>query len=48
MFGKVKPKSVTKLIFMKLKDILLIYNAIIRGILNYYFHVENNNLVIFF
>lgn len=43
IIGKVKPKSVTKWIFMKPQDILLRYNAIIRGILNYYYPVENRN-----
>ena len=43
IIGRVKPKSVTKWIFMKPQDILLRYNAIIRGILNYYYPVENRN-----
>jgi group II intron reverse transcriptase/maturase len=43
VIGKVTPKSVTKWIFMKPQDILLRYNAIIRGILNYYYPVENRN-----
>lgn len=43
IIGKVVPKSVTKWIFMKPQDIILRYNAIIRGILNYYYPVENRN-----
>lgn len=43
IIGKVKPKSVTKWIFMKPQEILLRYNAIMRGIFNYYYPVENRN-----
>lgn len=38
-----KPKAMTKWIFMKPEDIVLSYNAVIRGILGYYNSVENRN-----
>lgn len=38
-----KPKAVTKWIFMKPEDIILRFNAVIRGILGYYSAVENRN-----
>lgn len=43
--NKDKPKAVTKWIFLEAQDIILKYNAIMRGILNYYAGVENKNLL---
>jgi group II intron reverse transcriptase/maturase len=41
--GKPFPCAVTKWIYMRPEDIILRYNAIIRGILEYYQSVENKN-----
>jgi group II intron reverse transcriptase/maturase len=43
--NKNKPKAVTKWIFLDAQDIILRYNAVMRGILNYYAGVENKNLL---
>ena len=40
-----KPKAVTKWIYMKPEDIILRYNAVIRGYLNYYSFVNNRNML---
>jgi len=40
---KPKPRAVTKWIFMKPEDIILRFNSVIRGILGYYYAVENRN-----
>lgn len=39
----VKPHAITKWIFLSPEEIVLRYNAVIRGILNYYSAVENRN-----
>ena len=41
--SKPKPKAVTKWIYLKPEEIIMKYNAIIRGILNYYASVDNRN-----
>lgn len=38
-----QPKAVTKWIFMKPEEIIMRFNAVIRGILGYYSSVENRN-----
>lgn len=40
-----KPKAVTKWIHMKPEDIILRYNSVIRGYLNYYSFVNNRNML---
>nr|AZP40177.1 hypothetical protein [Ulva compressa] len=40
-----KPKAVTKWIYMKPEEIILRYNAVIRGYLNYYSFVNNRNML---
>jgi group II intron reverse transcriptase/maturase len=42
---KNKPKAITKWIFLDPQEIILRYNAVMRGILNYYSGVENKNLL---
>lgn len=42
-WNKCKPKAVTKWIYLKPEEILVRYNAVIRGLLNYYKPVENRN-----
>jgi hypothetical protein len=39
----VRPIGMTKFIFLPSEDIILRYNAVISGILNYYSSVENRN-----
>lgn len=40
-----KPKAVTKWIYMKPEEIILRYNGVIRGYLNYYSFVNNRNML---
>ena len=40
-----KPKAITKWIYMKPEEIILRYNAVIRGYLNYYSFVNNRNML---
>lgn len=40
-----KPKAVTKWIYMKPEEIILRYNAVIRGYLNYYSFANNRNML---
>jgi len=40
---QVKPRGMTKFYFLPSEDIILRYNAVISGILNYYSSVENRN-----
>nr|YP_010003156.1 hypothetical protein JXY92_mgp08 [Ulva torta]AZP40264.1 hypothetical protein [Ulva torta] len=40
-----KPKAVTKWIYMKPEEIILRYNSVIRGYLNYYSFVNNRNML---
>lgn len=46
--GKIKPCSITKWIFMNPYDIILRYNALLRGTLRYYTMVENRNQFSYF
>ena len=39
-----KPKALTKWVYLEPADIIARYNAVIRGLLNYYKFVENRNL----
>lgn len=43
-----KPKAITKWIYLKPEEIIMKYNAVIRGVHNYYYHVENKNMLSFF
>lgn len=38
-----RPKAVTKWVYLKPEEIIIRYNAVIRGINNYYYHVDNRN-----
>jgi group II intron reverse transcriptase/maturase len=40
-----QPKAVTKWIYMKPEEIIIRYNAVIRGYLNYYSFVNNRNML---
>lgn len=40
-----KPKAITKWIYLRPEGIISRYNAVLRGILNYYSFVENRNLL---
>lgn len=40
-----KPKAMTKWIYMKPEEIILRYNAVIRGYLNYYSFANNRNML---
>lgn len=40
-----KPKAITKWIYLRPENIISRYNAVLRGILNYYSFVENRNLL---
>lgn len=40
-----KPKAMTKWIYMKPEEIILRYNSVIRGYLNYYSFVNNRNML---
>jgi group II intron reverse transcriptase/maturase len=40
-----QPKAVTKWIYMKPEDIIMRYNALIRGYLNYYSFANNRNML---
>lgn len=42
-WNKSQPKAVTKWIYLKPEEIIARYNAVIRGLLNYYKPVENRN-----
>ena len=41
--GKWVPRSISSLIPLEIKNIILRYNLIIRGILNYYSFVDNRS-----
>lgn len=41
--GKWVPRSISSLIPLEIKNIILRYNSIIRGILNYYSFVDNKS-----
>ena len=41
--GKWVPRSISSLIPLEIKNIILRYNSIIRGILNYYSFVDNRS-----
>jgi hypothetical protein len=47
-WDKTKPRAVTKWIYLTPWEIISKYNAIVRGILNYYQMVENKNLLTHF
>lgn len=43
-----KPKAVTKWIYLRPEEIIIRYNAVIRGVHNYYYHVDNRNMLSYF
>ncbi|KAI1818943.1 type II intron maturase-domain-containing protein [Xylaria intraflava] len=40
-FKKGKPKAITKFLVLPIKDLIIRYNAVLNGVLNYYSFVDN-------